>query len=159
MSSTPVSGGARRVVAWLGAHGSFLRYVLVGGFNTLLDVGLFTLFATVVGLPALVSNVISTCITLCVSYLLNRSFVFKSDRKHTHTVAQFVAVTLFSGLLVQSGVIWLVLTVAGHLFPQARHEVLAPVAKVCAVGVGMVSNYLGYRWLFRPHSSPPAPPA
>ena len=26
---------------------------------------------------------------------------------------------------------------------------LEPLAKVCAMGVGMVFNYIGYRWLFR----------
>ena len=129
-------------------HGAFLRYVLVGGFNTLLDLGLFTLFAVVVGLPPLVANVISTCITLCVSYLLNRVFVFRTDRSVQHTVVQFVAVTLISGLIVQSAVIWVVLHLGALIAPDLSHDVLAPLAKICAMGVGMISNYLGYRWLF-----------
>lgn len=131
-------------------HGSLLRYVLVGGFNTLLDIGLFTLLATVVRLYPLLANVISTAVVICVSYALNRAFVFRSDRKHTRTLPQFVIVTLFSALVVQSAVIWVVIHLGGRLLPQLPYDVLAPAAKVCATGVGMISNYLGYRWLFRP---------
>jgi putative flippase GtrA len=131
-----------------GSKGSFLRYVLVGVFNSLLDLGLFTLFAVVVGLHPLVANVLSTTITLCVSYLLNRVFVFRTTRSVQGTVVQFVAVTLISGLLVQSAVIWAVLGLGALVVPSLSHDLLEPLAKVCAMGVGMVSNYLGYRWLF-----------
>jgi putative flippase GtrA len=129
-------------------RGSFVRYVFVGVFNSLLDLGLFTLFAVVVGLGPLLANTLSTAITLCVSYLLNRLFVFRTDRSVQKTVVQFVAVTLISGLLVQSAVIWLVLDLGALVVPDLSHDVLEPLAKVGAMGVGMVSNYLGYRWLF-----------
>ena len=98
--------------------GAFLRYVLVGVFNTLLDLGLFTLFAVVVGLHPLVANILSTSITLCVSYLLNRVFVFRTDRSVQGTVVQFVAVTLISGLLIQSAVIWVVLRIGAVVVPD-----------------------------------------
>jgi hypothetical protein len=88
-----------------------------------------------------------------VSYLLNRLFVFRSDRKHAHAVMPFVAVTLFSGLLVQSAVIWLVMHVGESATPHAPTEVLTPFAKVCATAVGMISNFLGYRLLFGEASS------
>lgn len=129
-------------------QGSFLRYLLVGGFNALLDLGLFTLGAVVIGLHPLVANIVSTSITLCVSYLLNRVFVFRTTRSIQRTVVQFVTVTLISGLLVQSGVIWVVLRLGGLVVPNLPPDVLEPLAKICAMGVGMGSNYLGYRWLF-----------
>lgn len=125
-----------------------MRYLLVGGFNTLLDLGLFTLFAVIVGLQPLVANVISTSITLCLSYLLNRAFVFRTERSVQRTVVQFVAVTLMSGLVVQSAIIWTAIRLGALIMPGLSHDVLAPLAKICAMGVGMVSNYLGYRWLF-----------
>lgn len=129
-------------------RGSFVRYLFVGGFNTLLDLGLFTLFAVVVGLDPLVANLCSTSITLCVSYLLNRVFVFRTTRSVQRTLVSFVTVTLISGLLVQSAVIWVVLRLGGVVLPDLSQDVLEPLAKICAMGVGMVSNYLGYRWLF-----------
>lgn len=129
-------------------RGSFLRYLLVGVFNSLLDLGLFTLFAVVVGLHPLIANILSTSITLCVSYLLNRVFVFRTARSVQRTAIQFVAVTLTSGLLVQSAVIWAVLSLGALVVPGLASDILEPVAKACAMGVGMVFNYLGYRWLF-----------
>ena len=146
MSSTPteVDGTVGRR-----ARGSFLRYLLVGGFNSLLDLALFTLFAVVVSLHPLVANVLSTSITLCVSYLLNRAFVFRTTRSIQGTVFQFVTITLISGLLVQSAVIWTVIRLGGLLVTDLPDGVLEPFAKVCAMAVGMVTNYLGYRWLFR----------
>lgn len=131
-----------------GDRRAFARYFVVGVFNTLLDITLFTLLVTLTGLAPLVANVISTCVTLCVSYLLNRLFVFRSDRSHAQAFVPFVAVTLFSGLLVQSGVIWLVVHAGDPVWPDAAHGALAPFGKVVATGVGMVSNFLGYRWLF-----------
>lgn len=148
MSQKPLNGPAGRVGSWLRGHGSFLRYALVGGFNSLLDLSLFSLFAVLLQLDVLLANVISTTITMCVSYLLNRFWVFRSDAGWASTAAGFVAVTLFSGLVIQSGVIWLVLQAGTTIAPAFPYEFLAPIAKVAAMGVGMVTNYLGYRWLF-----------
>lgn len=133
----------------LGDRSPFLRYALVGAFNTGLDLVLFTVLAVVINVAPLAANVASTVIVLCVSYLLNRGFVFRTERSVRGTVIQFVAVTLFSGLVVQSAVIWTVLHLGGLLAPGLPEDVLAPFAKICAMGVGMLSNYLGYRWLFR----------
>lgn len=134
--------------AWVIAHGAFLRYVLVGGFNTLLDIALFTVLAVPVGLPPLIANVCSTVVTMSVSYLLNRLFVFRSDGGVARTVGQFVAVTLTSAFLVQSIVIESVIHLGEWIVPNLDHGLLTSGAKVCATGVGMVTNYLGYRWLF-----------
>lgn len=130
-------------------QGSFLRYVLVGVFNSLLDLVLFTLLAVLVGLPPLLANVLSTTITLGVSYLLNRFFVFRTQRSVQGTVVQFVAVTLTSGLLIQSAVIWAVLHLGALVVPGLSSDIVEPLAKIAAMAVGMVFNYLGYRWLFR----------
>lgn len=145
----PTAGGQHRRTL-----GEALRYVVVGSFNSILDLALFSLFAVVVGLPPVVANVLSTCITLCVSFFLNHRFVFKSDRTGWKVFIPFVAVTLVSGLLIQSAVIWGVIHLAGIVVPTASSAVVAPVSKVCAMGVGMISNFLGYRLLFHGPSRP-----
>lgn len=130
------------------AFGELIRYTAVGSFNTLLDLGLFSLLAVVAGAHPLVANVVSTCITLCVSFFLNRRVVFRSSQRLSSTFLPFVGVTLFSGLIIQSAVIWSVIHLAGVVLPGASAALVAPVSKVCAMAVGMVSNFLGYRWLF-----------
>jgi putative flippase GtrA len=129
-------------------RGAFLRYLLVGVFNTLLDFVLFSLFAVVMSIDPLVANILSTSITLCVSYVLNRVFVFRTARSIQRTVVKFVAVTLISGLVVQSAVIWTMMRLGALIVPDLPYDVLAPLAKISAMGVGMGFNYLGYRWLF-----------
>ncbi len=124
------------------------RYLLVGAFNSLLDLALFTLLAVSLRVEPLVANICSTAITMCVSYLLNRFWVFGSDASWAASAIRFVGVTLTSALLVQSAVIWLLLWAGGEVVPGLAYEVLVPVAKAAAMGVGMTTNYLGYRWLF-----------
>lgn len=130
-------------------RGAFIRYVLVGLVNAGLDLGLFTVLAVVVNVPPLLAHVISTSITLSVSYVLNRAYVFRTRRSVQATVAQFVAVTLFSALVVQSAVIWAILSLGEVVAPGVSSERIAPLAKVCAMGAGIATNYFGYRWLFR----------
>lgn len=139
---------SRRLGAWLSARRSFWRYLLVGACNSLLDLALFTLFAVVLRMEPLVANALSTTITMCVSYLLNRFWVFRSDSGWAPSAIRFVAVTLASGLVIQAAVIWLILRTGAAIVPALPYDILAPIAKACAMGVGMVTNYLGYRWLF-----------
>lgn len=150
MTSGPATsaGLSRRGRDLITAHAQFLRYAGVGVITTLLDLTLFSVFALAVGLAPLVANVVSTVITLCVSYLINRWFVFRSDAGAARTFVPFVTVTLFSGLIVQSVVIWAVIHTGHALTPDLSDSWLKPGAKIVAMGVGMVSNYLGYRWLF-----------
>lgn len=143
MSTEPEPGKSRQ------GFWAFIRYLFVGGFNTLLDLALFTCFVVVVGLLPVVANVASTTITMCVSYLLNRTIVFRSNNRRASTAAGFVAVTLFSGLLVQSAVIASVMWVGQSYLGAAEFAWFPSFAKICAMGVGMITNFLGYRWLFR----------
>ncbi|MCL1840651.1 MAG: GtrA family protein [Propionibacteriaceae bacterium] len=128
--------------------GALLRYIGVGIFNSLLDLGLYTLFSVAIGIPPLIANIMSTTVTLCVSYFLNRRLVFRSTVGYARSAAQFVVVTLFSGLVVQSCVIWVVTHGAPHVVPQVPSDLVKVVAKLIAMGVGMVTNYVGYHWLF-----------
>lgn len=124
------------------------RYVLVGLFNTALDLALFTLLAVGVGLAAVLSNTVSTVCVMTVSFFLNRAWVFRSESSGVTTYLRFAAVTLFTGLLVQSAVIVSVLVLAEAVVPSLAVELVTPAAKVVAMGTGMVVNFLGYRWLF-----------
>ncbi|MBE7325852.1 GtrA family protein [Nocardioides sp. Y6] len=124
------------------------RYVLVGLFNTALDLALFTALAVGVGLAAVLSNAISTVVVMTVSFFVNRAWVFQSQSSGVGVYLRFAGVTLFTGLLVQSGVILAVLFLAEVVVPALSTDLVTPAAKVVAMGTGMVVNFLGYRWLF-----------
>ena len=50
-------------------HGEKIKFVLVGGFNTVLDFCLFGLLANIIGIPKELANIISTTICIIISFL------------------------------------------------------------------------------------------
>lgn len=134
------------------------RYVLVGLFNTALDFLLFSFLALVVALAPLVANAVSTLVVMTISFFINRAWVFRSTERGLSAYLRFAGVTLFTGLLVQSAVIVGVLALSDAVVPALAEEITKPGAKLTAMAVGMVVNFLGYRWLFTRRASAPAPP-
>ena len=130
-------------------HAYFIRYALVGALNAALDFGLFTLLVALVGLVPQLANAISITVIMFVSYILNREFVWRSKRHHAIAFLPFVAVTLLSGLVVQSLVITFVLWAGGYLPFYLQAQLLPLFAKACAMGVAVLSNYFGYRFIFK----------
>ncbi len=124
-------------------HKEKIKFVLVGGVNFVLDFLIFSLLANVLGLFAVGANIISTSICMVVSFVLNYNFVWRSKKSKRETAPRFVAVSLFSAWVVQSLTIWVVL----HIFGDS--EVMNLVAKVLGVGLGTISNYFGYKLIFR----------
>lgn len=134
---------------WFIGDGTFIRYLLVGVSISALDLALFTLFSVVFGLNEIIANVASTVISICVSYLINRIFVFRGGGGFWSNFFSFAGVTLFTGLVLQSLVIWACAALAFTAFPSSEAAIVLPLAKVVAMGVGAVANYLGYRFVFR----------
>lgn len=126
-------------------HSTKVRFILVGLLNTAVDFGIFTVLIVMAGLSAVAASVVSTSVAMVLSYIFNRSFVFKQKRPpHGKEALQFFAVTLVGLWIVQSVVI---AQVAGFL-----HGVLFAVplweaddlAKVLAIGASTIWNYLWY---------------
>lgn len=116
-----------------------LRFILVGGLNTSVDFGVFNGLILVAHAQVIVASIISTTVAMVVSYLLNRSFVFKSNSKVRGKEAlQFFVVTVVGQWVVQSAVIVLV----GGLWGGAWQ--ITEVSKVLAIGASAVWNYLWY---------------
>lgn len=134
-------------------HGSSLwRYLVVGVGTSLLDFSLFTLLSVPLGWHTVVSNVISTIVTVCVSYLINQTFVFKSSGPTWASFFSFAGLTLVTGLVLQSAIVWTLVEVATAVAGALGQGLIRPSAKVVAMVVGATCNYLGYRWLFRARS-------
>lgn len=125
---------------------AFLRFVLVGTVNTGVDVVIYTVLVAT-GLPVVVANLISTTCGLIVSYVLNRTFVFR-DGPHPHRRARIRQLVLFVvttgfGLWVLQPLVILAGTAA--LRPLAvAGLVLILVPKLAATAVTLVWNYVLY---------------
>lgn len=123
--------------------------MLIGGLNSLFDLALFTILNVGLHVNEVVANVTSTSVTMLISYFMNRGFVFRSRHTSWMTAAGFVVVTLFSGWVLQSGVVWVIITLASAIdIPLTWKLAISPAAKICAMGVGAVFNYIGYRFVF-----------
>ncbi|MDE6393452.1 MAG: GtrA family protein [Muribaculaceae bacterium] len=62
-----------------GRKAEVVRFALVGGFCTLLQYGMYVVFLHAVGVPAVVSTMISYAISFVANFLLSSFFTFHSD--------------------------------------------------------------------------------
>jgi putative flippase GtrA len=124
-------------------HQEKVKFGLVGGINTVLDLIIYGFLVKALGIFVVAANIISTSIVLLVSFALNDSFVWKSKKSRRETAPRFVMMSLFSAWVVQSGIIWIVVNVFGG------SDTMNLVAKLMGIGAGMVSNYFGYKYIFR----------
>lgn len=138
------------------------RFVVVGIINTSTDFLLLNLLVSFAGLPLYGANLISAFIAMCVSFMLNRSFVFqkgtKSDLREFFT---FIGVTLLSIWGVQTIIIFLLT----QQFPQplftiadAVHStglaqsfsiefIVNNMTKIIATVASLIWNYLFYKYV------------
>ncbi|MCD7101220.1 GtrA family protein [Pseudoclavibacter sp. 13-3] len=131
-----------------------LRFLLIGGMNTLIDFGL--LFALVaLGVHTIPANIISTGIAFVVSFFANRSYTFKACQGSLpRQMALFVLVTLFALWVLQPLVITLVSPVIANLSGHRLNDgAVLLIAKLLATGVSMMWNYILYAKVVFPASA------
>jgi putative flippase GtrA len=88
--------------------------------------------------PALMANLLSFCVALLNSYVMNFRWTFSDlvdDTRRSHRFVSFVAVNLV-GLAISSAVIWL-----------AKSFAPVELAKLLAVVCTLIWNFLGARVL------------
>ncbi|MGI8524153.1 MAG: GtrA family protein [Nocardioides sp.] len=120
------------------------RYVVVGIANTCIDLGLFALLHGALGIT--LANFVSTSCGMTFSFLVNGRWTFGHQRRTVRQAALFLATT--------GGSLWVAqpLVIHGLVALLGDHYVLA--AKVVAIGVAIVLNFLGYRFVvWRPTTS------
>lgn len=143
----------------------FAKFAAIGVFNTLFNLFLFNIFIFAGGLHTLAANVLSVVISIIISFFLNSKLVFKNhslDIFHS-TFAKFLIVTLITQLVIQQLVLLFFLDIfkfPGHLAFSIGHKLPggfgfsklfydANTAKVLAVGVSLVANFVAYeRYVF-----------
>ncbi|WP_340315989.1 GtrA family protein [Rhizorhabdus argentea] len=117
------------------------RYAAVGLINLAIDVGGYAVLATVVGLPAVLSNILSFSAAIMVSYLLNSEWTFRDrDARSKRQFVRFFGLNLI-GLSLS--------TVLVFLFAMAVDKMLA---KGLSIPIVFFYNYFGCsRFVFRAH--------
>jgi putative flippase GtrA len=146
----------------------FVRFLCVGSFNTLLDFTILNILVELAGLPVLVANSISVSVGITISYFLNHRIVFRHPQKYSlKNYIRFFFVTGFGVIVLQNLVIYASTklgiansdnTVHLLLFNVSDKTVVLNIAKALAVIVGMVWNFLLYKYVvFRHEDDADAP--
>ena len=115
----------------------------MGIVNTTIDFVLFGVLA-LAGLPVLLANLVSTTAGLSFSFVANRTYTFRSTTSPVRLLGPFVLVTGVGLWVIQPLVITAVGRLSGH-DAGALLDVWVP--KACGIGVGLVWNYLWYRFV------------
>jgi len=128
-----------------------LRFGLVGGLNTLVDLlilnGLLWLFPTTSSLMLLAYNALAYSLGAVNSFLLNKYWTFGRRQKTTRRELVRFTLTTLGGIGWSNSILWLASTVL-HPF-LVNPTVWANASKVLAIGGTALISYLGMRlWVF-----------
>lgn len=140
--------GFARVLRWLTP---FLRYCLVGGVNTLLDLLAFNVllwaFPTTNGFELVAYNALAYTSGALSGFFLNKYWTFRHARKATwQEVGRFVLILLLE-LLTSSTLVWLAGQALRPFLTNA--ELWGNVSKLLALAIGALFSYLFLRyWVF-----------
>jgi len=136
---------------WSKVLGQLLRFGLVGGLNTALDLlilnGLLWLFPTQDSLLLLVYNSFAYAIGGLNSFFLNKYWTFGRKQKTSRSELLRFSVTTLSGIACNDAIIWLV---SNFFHPLIANATLwANASKVIAICGTVLISYLGMRlWVF-----------
>ncbi len=120
-----------------------MMYLIVGGFTTLVNVGVFTVLSYFIGHRRWwLSNVPAIIIAILVAYVLNRLLVFRSHGPVIKEMYRFFSSRILISLVFEYGAMFLLYNVIGLtlLIPLMRWEL--SVSKVLSQFFVVVGNYL-----------------
>lgn len=124
-----------------------IKFVVVGGFCFVLDLGLFNLLHFGLELGPLTSKTISTVVATAVSYVGNRLWSFA--HRVSDSGAQRRDLTVYAAINVVGLVITLVPVGVTHYLLGLTGQVALNVAAVIGTAFATVFRFLAYRrWVF-----------
>jgi putative flippase GtrA len=131
-----------RLPSWI--EPAFLRFLLVGAFNTLVGLSAIAFMLHVAGVGYWLSTFLGNAIGALVSYALNKRFTFRSRASVAGSLWKFFAVVLVCyGLAYGFGLF------AGRLaaaaLPAFPADRLHDAAALVGTGLYTIANYLGHK--------------
>lgn len=95
--------GGKKLLKSQSKKAQALRFMMVGGFATVLQYGVYVVFVEVVKVPAVVSTIISYAISFIFNFILTSRFTFKSKTNAAKgigfTLSHLVNMGLQTGLV------------------------------------------------------------
>ncbi|MBR0146754.1 MAG: GtrA family protein [Eubacterium sp.] len=127
----------QKIIQLILKYQELIRYVIVGGITTVVNLGMYLLLTSTVldpenGWELQAANVIAWIAAVTVAYILNRNVVFRSKNNVVWEMVQFYAARLAT-LGLEMGLTWLFVTVL---------EWNDRIVKLMVQFVLVISNYL-----------------
>ncbi len=145
----------------------FIRFVLTGGLNTSIDLGILNILMFSTGYYEggcyMVLKTISFTCAATFSYFMNKYWVFKAKlkKKEVKKFSQFFLVSVF-GAVINVGVATLVVTflkpaVIKNLPLEISGEIWGTIGAIFGSAIGLIWNFMGYKFIVfkkQPASNP-----
>lgn len=128
-------------------HSEKIRYLLVGGFNTLVDIAILMSLTSLLGINKYYSNLVSSSVAMTVSFFLNRKVTFRDSRTiNKKQISIFVGINIIGAWLIQPTVLFLsgLLDISSKI-SIINNDLELIIDKSLAIGVALIWNYLMYR--------------
>lgn len=129
---------------------TFLRFLLVGVFNTIVGLSSIAFFLNVAGAGYWASTFLGNTIGAVVSYFLNKRFTFRSNTSIRGSLWKFFLITfLCYGISYGAGLVggWLL----AAIFPGVTAKLAENLSALFGTGLYTITNYLGHKYFtFRP---------
>jgi len=136
------------------------KFVSVGVINTLVDLGFFNIFRRVKKISATVASYISTTIAMIGSYFMNKSWTFASTSNATSEAVKFFTITVLGIYIIHNGIVYLltkkvlwpgklalkIVRIFPFLKKFSDDFVTDNFAKVCAIAITLVYNFIMYKF-------------
>ncbi len=136
------------------------KFVGVGIINTLVDLGFFNLFRRFKTFTATTASYASTTIAMIGSYFLNKSFTFSSGSALGLETIKFFVTTILGIYVIHNGIVYLltkkilwpgklalkIVRIFPFLKKLSDSFVTDNFAKVCAIAITLVYNFLIYKF-------------
>lgn len=137
--------------------GQFVRFGLIGGLNTGVDLVILNIlmfaFSVYEGVGYSAIKAVSFCFAATLSYFLNKHWAFKDNSKDKRAIqfSQFFAVSVI-GAVINVSIATLIVT---FIKPALGSELIIPLSDqlwgtIGALGgtaIGLIWNFLGYKLL------------
>ncbi|AZU63790.1 GtrA family protein [Neobacillus mesonae] len=126
-------------------NSDFIRFLLVGVVNTLTGLLIMLILLNSLGLSYWISTFTGNTIGACVSFLLNRTFTFRSTISFQKGIPRFCAIIFicyFSSYFCSEKI----LQAAGQIF-TADQAMLQNGSVLLGSGFYTISNYFGQKYI------------
>ncbi|WP_159881441.1 GtrA family protein [Paenibacillus puerhi] len=123
---------------------SLFRFLLVGMLNTAVGLSVMLVLLHGAKLDYWMSTLIGTAVGACVSYVLNRSFTFKSRTAHKTGLIKFLLVLGSCYVVAYASSSWLTGSI-GEFIPVLSGDAGRTIAVVLGNGLYTILNYLGQK--------------